>query len=171
MMELEIQRLLHGTAVLPFLDHWNHVSAVMEVRKLRAGIVSDEARQLIERREAEIAANAPKNDSDYLAHVAGLRAANPGKVRRFRKYQDVLDQFTPDLPSFVAAAVNQHRQLVSVEAARRIAQKIDDFPAIRSVVRANMYLCSTVWPIVGARVATNSVIIARWRRPRTALRL
>ena len=115
LMEREVERVRRGTAVLPFLDHLNHVSAVMEVRRLRAGIVSAEARQLIETREADIAATVPENYGQYLRQVDELRAQFPGRVPRLRTYEQVLNQFAPDLHRFVAAVVNQHRQLASAD--------------------------------------------------------
>jgi len=61
LMEQEVERFRHGTAVLPFLDHLNHISTVMDVRKLRAGILPTEMRKIIETREAAIKNNARKN--------------------------------------------------------------------------------------------------------------
>jgi hypothetical protein len=119
--------------------------------------------EIIETREADIVANAPKNDALYLRQVDELRAQYPGKVR-FRIYEDVLTQFAPDLHRFVEAVVNRPRRLVSAasrvdsnpnlalknrhsifivlstDEARRIAKRVDDFTAIRSVVRTHMYL-------------------------------
>jgi hypothetical protein len=140
LMQQEVERFRHGTVVLPFLDHLNHVSTVMDVRKLRAGILSTYMREIIETREADIAANAPKNDALYLRQVDELRVQYPGKVRRFSTYEDVLIRFAPDAHRFVKAGVNRSRRLISADEARRIANRIDEFPTIRSVVRAHMYL-------------------------------
>lgn len=140
LMEQEVERFRHGTTVLPFLDHLNHVSTVMKVRNLRAGILSTDMREIIETREADIAANVRKNDAFYIKQVEELRARYPGKIRRFRTYEDVLTQFTPDLHRFVEADVNRPQRLVSADEALRIANRLDEFPTIRSVVRAGMYL-------------------------------
>ena len=48
-----------------------------------------------------IEANARKNDALYIKQVDELRAQYPGKVRRFRTFEDVLTQFAPDLHRFV----------------------------------------------------------------------
>jgi len=82
----------------------------------------------------------PANNRKYLEQVAELRAASPGQVRDFRTYQDVLDQFAPDLAEFVLAVVNQHKRLAAASDAERIAARLGHFPTIRSNVRANMYL-------------------------------
>lgn len=140
LMEQEVERFKRGTTVLPFLDHLNHVSTAMDIRKLRAGIFSSDLRKGIETREADITENRPKKDALYLRQVDELRARYPGKVRRFRTYEDVLTQFLPDLPRFVEANVNQARRLVYPDDARRIAARIHEFPAISSVVRAHVYL-------------------------------
>ena len=140
LMEQEVERFRHGTAVLPFLDHLNHVSTVMDVRKLRAGILPSETRKMIETREADIESNARKNDELYIKQVKALRDQYPGKVRQFSTFEDVLVQFTPDLHRFVEVRVNRPQRLISADEARRIAHRIDEFPAIRSVVRAHLYL-------------------------------
>jgi hypothetical protein len=139
LMEQEVERFRHGTAVLPFLDYLNHVSTVMEIRRLRAGILSTQMREIIETREADIAANFQNNDALYIRQVDELRAQYPGQVRRFRTYQDVLTQFDPDLHRFVEVNINRYRRLVSPDEARRIAHRIDEFPAIRSLVRTHFY--------------------------------
>jgi hypothetical protein len=139
-MKQEVELFRHGTTVLPFLDHLNHVSTVMKVRNLRAGILSTDMREIIETREADIGANVRKNDAFYIKQVEELRAQYPGKIRRFRTYEDVLTQFTPDLHRFVEADVNRQQRLVSADEALRIAKRVDEFPTIRSVVRAGMYL-------------------------------
>ena len=140
LMEQEVGQFRHGTTVLPFLDHLNHVSAVMEIRKLRAAILSTDLQAIIETREADIAVNRPKNDALYLRQIDELRAQYPAKVRKFRTYDEVLTQFAPDLHRFVESAVNRRRRLVFTDEARGIAERVDEFPAIRSVVRAQMYL-------------------------------
>ena len=140
LMEQEVELFRHGTAVLPFLDHLNQISIVMEVRKLRYGILSTDIRQIIETREADIKANVRKNDDLYITQVNELRAQYPDKDRRFQTYEDVLMQFGPDLHRFVEANANRSRRLVSAAEARRIAKRVDAFPAIRSVTRAGMYL-------------------------------
>jgi hypothetical protein len=140
LMEQEVERFRHGTAVLPFLDRLNHDSIVMEARKLRAGILSTDLRDNIVTREADLSANVSKNDAIYLRQVDELCTQYPGEVRRFRTYEDVLTQFAPDLFRFVEAVVNRLRKLVSADEARRIASRMDEFPAIRSVMRTHMYL-------------------------------
>lgn len=139
LMEQEVERFRHRTAVLPYLDHLNNVATVMEARKLRAGSLSSDLRTIIETREADIAANVPKNDALYLRQVNELRAQYPDEGRRFRTYEDVLTQFAPDLDGFVEAAINRQRRVVSPDEARAIANRVDEFPAICSVVRAHIY--------------------------------
>jgi hypothetical protein len=78
MIEREVQRLRLRTTVLPFLDFLNYTSAVFEVRRLRAGIVSDEARRLIMTREADIAANVPRERSRLL----GSGCCTPRRLSR-----------------------------------------------------------------------------------------
>lgn len=139
-MEDEVKRFRYGTAVVPFLDHLNQFSVVMDVRKFRAGILSHDVREIIERREAGIATNAPKNDASYLGQVDELRAQYASSFQPLRTYEDVLTQFAPDLHRFVDAAINQTQRLISADEARRMATRIEELPAVRSFVRTQIYL-------------------------------
>jgi hypothetical protein len=69
LMEREIERFRHGKAVLPFLDHQNHISMLKNVRTLRAGKLPTELREIIERRETDIRVNRSKDDALFLEQV------------------------------------------------------------------------------------------------------
>lgn len=134
----ELEKLRYGAAVLPFLDHDNHIRAVREVNKLADGVLTPEGRAFIQGREADIAANFPSSSDLYIEHIEGIRSANPELLPKGRQFDDVVRYFQPQFPRFVAALLPIH---ATAAECRSLSLRLDEFPCLRATLRANLYMC------------------------------
>lgn len=137
LMIKEVDRLRTRTAVLPFLDHLDQAATRHEMARLAEGVFDHRARQFIEQREAEIKANHPPAMRRYIEDVNELRAADAGAVPRFVLFEDAVTFLGRRVPELIRDLL--HGQVSDHEAVL-LAKQLDEFPAIRSTVRANLYL-------------------------------
>ena len=137
LFEQEVLKLRTGSAVLPFLDHLGQASTRAEVQRLAMGNFDENARRFIEKRESEIKSEHPKNGQAYLAHIQDVSSDKGAQSIKMRTFEDALTYFKSQIPD----AINQRLQdrITRLEA-KELAQRLDFFPAIRSAVRADIYL-------------------------------
>ncbi|MBW2170056.1 MAG: hypothetical protein JRG69_12520 [Deltaproteobacteria bacterium] len=137
LFEQEVLKLKTGSAVLPFLDYLGQASMRTEVHRLAMGNFDDKARRFIERRESEIKLEHPRNDQAYLAHIQDVRSDQGAQNAKLRTFEDVLTYFQPQIPD----AIHQRLQgSITRSEANELVQRLDSFLAIRSAVRADVYL-------------------------------
>lgn len=147
LMAQEVVKLRTGAAVLPFLDHLNQVATRGEITRLASGVFDSVARGFIERREHEIEENHPKMMQEYIASVQALRRDDVKAVPRFGTFDDAVLFFREKVPSIVRDLL---RRQVSTAEAATISDRLDQCPAIRSGVMANLYL---MWVCISHRVS------------------
>ena len=139
LLNRELEKLRHRTAVLPFLDHENHLRTVSEINRLSQGVLSDEGRSFIQGRESDIAATFPSSSAQYIKQIAQVRASQPNLMPKGRQFEDVITYFRPQFPQIVAAIL--HPRAVTPSECTRLSENLDEYPSLRAAVRANLYMC------------------------------
>lgn len=138
LLEQEIIKLHTGAAVLPMLDTNNQASTRYDIERFSKGIIISEAITFIETRENERRANEPLEDEGYLHRVRQVNKYNPNEYRNIKTFEDALGYFDSRIPGFIVPILKGG---VSNSEAKELYQRLDSFPSLRSVVRANLYLC------------------------------
>ena len=141
LLEQEIIGLRTGSAVLPILDSDNQTSTRFEIEKLARGIFDATAEEFIANRENERRTNEPLENEEYLNHVRQVNRDNPNEYRNIRTFEDILRYFEKDVPESIERIL---RGRVSRSESRELSQRLNSFPSLRSVVRANQYFCFIV---------------------------
>lgn len=136
--ELEILRMRTGAAVIPFLDTMNLIATKSEVNRLAAGIFDSRARKFITDRQNEFSTCHPKVYSEYVEHVKDVKRKFGAPTISLENFDDVMGYFSDRLPELafliMKGAINRFE-------ARQMVNSIDNYPALRSGIRANIYLC------------------------------
>lgn len=135
----EIDRIRTGAGVIPVLDTLNHTWAKYEVLRLSQGIFDARAESFIRSREAEIEAEHPARMMQYRETVRRELQSRPADAPRLRTFADVLREAACHVPEIIANIVPGQ---LSLEECHRISESLDEYPTIRSIVRANLYLSS-----------------------------
>ena len=130
----ELDRLRTGAAVIPVLDDLNRASVKYQVNKMAAGRIEPEGVEFIKRREANIDRAHPL----YVDHqLQQSRAAVAAGTPRLKTFDEVLATFDALVPKFIRQRLGN--QVTQLEAAE-IHARLDTFVALRSAVRADLYL-------------------------------
>jgi hypothetical protein len=137
LLNQEIDKFLHGTCVLPFLSHLDQHAVRLEVARLASGTFDNRAKEFISGREANIRANYPQFAQSYIERVVQAKATNPEIIRKIKTFQDAYNNFEFEFPSMILEIL---RGKISKAAAPRMYRGIDSFPALRSTIRANLYI-------------------------------
>jgi hypothetical protein len=137
LLNQEINKLLHGTGVLPFMSYLNQHAVRLEVTRLASGIFDNRAEGFIRGREANIRANYPQFAQSYIERVVQAKATNPEIVRKVKTFQDAYNIFEFEFPPMIVELLHGK---INKAAASRMFRKIDSFPALRSTIRANLYI-------------------------------
>jgi hypothetical protein len=131
MLTQEVVKLRTGAHPLPFMDTLNQMSTRLEIRRLAAGD-SKEAEEFTRKRQGHYDEIQAIQDRHYLENIRAKRDTNP----RLRTFDDVYFYFKPQLPTLIGRSLNRHCRVTKAEA-RELASRLDHFPMLRSVVRAN----------------------------------
>lgn len=132
LFDQEIIMLRTGAAVLPFLDELNLAATKQHVWRLASGFIDEELRNFISKREAEIRENHPKFALDYIEETKRT------KLKRFPTFEKFYIEKEDQIPALIYQSV---KRKVTLPEAHEIYHRINSFPAIRSTVRSNIYLC------------------------------
>ena len=135
----EIDRLRTGADVIPIVDPLNHTSAKYEVLRLSEGYFDSSAEDFIRKREEEIAANYPQAMLECLETIRRNLSERPKNAPKLRTFDDVMSEANYQVSDLIARVVPG---VLTASEAGRIHTRIDEFPAFRSTVRANLYLSS-----------------------------
>lgn len=146
LFEKELDKLNTGAEVIPVLDSLNQTSAKEQVALMARGTLEDAGRDFISKREANL-------NRDHPAFVAGqleqVTRAMPSRVRRPTTFEEAFDYFDPQVPNVISQLLGT---LVTGSQAIELHARLGEFPAIRSSVRANIYMVAA--PLVsGTRVS------------------
>ncbi len=135
--EKEIDRLRTGAIVIPVLDVMNHASAKYQVLRMSMGFFEAEGDQFISRRERDIDREWPRFVEYQLEAVQhGVGEQGPDGPR-LQTFEDVFRALDDEIPRIIEEVL---RRSVTAFEARELYMRLDEFPAIRSVVRAQLYL-------------------------------
>lgn len=135
LLEQEIMRLRTGAAVLPFLDHLDSNSTILEVRKMARGF-SAEAEQFVRAREKRVAEGSAAQSRMYLQHVQAVKSGPAGSMPTFRTVEQIWNHFQSDVPQLIREVL---RGQISDAEAHELHARLNEFPVLRSTVRANVY--------------------------------
>jgi hypothetical protein len=138
LLRQEIVKLRTGAAVLPFLDDLEYASAQTEVRRLASGVFDERGRRFVSGRESRIRSEFPHKAARYLQHVINTRAN--GSVPRIRTFQAAYQYFesSGEIPLLIRRTL--HKDGVTESEARELEKRLNEFPAIRALLRANLYI-------------------------------
>lgn len=136
LLQEEILKLRTGAAVLPFLDYLGHASTRTEVGRLALGIFDQRARCFIRERESQIRVRFPNQAADYLQNVVTAQAHGAPCIQTFEEAYQYFES-KGQLPALIRRAL---RNQVAAHEARELHQRLEEFPAIRALVRATLYM-------------------------------
>jgi hypothetical protein len=134
LFDREVDKLRTGAIVIPVLDELNRASVRQQVMQMAAGHLETVGREFVGRREASIDQDYPQFMSQQLGRIR--RAVAAGRPRP-KTFEDVLAEFDDQVPGIVRQLLKNR---VSVSEAAELHARFDEFPALRSTVRANLYL-------------------------------
>jgi hypothetical protein len=133
----EVLRLRTNAAVLPFLGYENQNSVRLEINRLAEGTFDARAQDFIAAREDEIRREHPRMANAYIEHVRRVRSRRGNSLPVLRSFRDVAEYFRKRWPEMIRAIL--HNRITRSEA-RELAARLDEFPATRSALNANLYL-------------------------------
>jgi hypothetical protein len=133
LFDKELDRLRTGAVVIPVLDSLNRASVRQQVIQMAAGHLEAVGREFVARREASIDQDYPRFTSQQLDQVR--RAVAAGRARP-KTFEDVLAEFDDQVPGIIRQLLSNR---VIVSEAAELHARLNEFPALRSSVRANLY--------------------------------
>lgn len=134
LFDKELDLLRAGALVIPVLDALNQASCKYQVSVMADGHLEWEGRAFISAREADISRNHPLITTNQLRTIQSAILAG---AERPRTFFDVLTALDPQVPNIIWQILGS--RITSSEASR-LHLRINEFPALRSAVRANLYL-------------------------------
>ena len=134
LLDKELDQLRTGAAVIPTLDAMNHASAKYQVARMAEGLFEPEGEEFVREREANIQRDHPKYTAYQLREVRQTIGAGAHQPTTFEEVVTVLDS---EVPSMIRQILGN--RATALEAAE-LHGRLDRFPALRSIVRANLYL-------------------------------
>ena len=143
LLRQELISLRTNAAVLPFMNTVNQASARTEIAQLASGNLTDEARSFIETLEADAARGHPQWADSVVSQVRALRRSDPTAVPRLKSLDDTVSYFEGQrdaLPKLVQEVFRLQGDLLSRSESAEFVARLDSFPAVRSMVRAQCYL-------------------------------
>lgn len=138
----EVVRLRTNAAVLPFLSHEDQAATRSEVARLANGTFDDSAKRFIRQKELERRQVEPASMRGYISHVQRVRGTNPATVAGIRTEDDLLSRLKPKMPAMICEILKQSVS-VSLTEGREFLLRLNDFPALRAAVYANLALMLT----------------------------
>jgi hypothetical protein len=137
----EVDKLRHGTVVLPFLDYFNYVSTKYTIMQLAAGYFDKQAKTFIEGREREIRTCLPPVSQEYLSSIKAMKIKDPG-LRRMHTFTQLYTNMKYKIPHIIGqilAGQGVDAIPVTISECIKLAHNLNSFPALCSTVRANLY--------------------------------
>jgi hypothetical protein len=122
--------------VIPVLDQLDHVSAKQQVLLMASGKLEEEGRKFVVAREENVRRSQPEVAGQNLNC---MRTAVADGERRPKTLEHAMERFEGQIPRIVQQALLPCGLLLSDSEARAIGSRLDEFLAIRSTVRANIY--------------------------------
>jgi len=136
LIESELVKLRTGSVVMPFLDHDNRIATRYEIECLAQGFVN-RATSFTEIREKERRKNEVIENRDYLQQLFVLEQIDPKRFKGIKTFEQTLEVFSDELPAIITAVVKRG---ISRTEAKEVSVRLDSFPCIWSLVKANLYL-------------------------------
>jgi len=133
----EVLRLRTNAAVLPFLAYGNQNATRLEVHRLAEGVFDGSARAFISAREQEVRWKHPGMAKAYIEDVRRVRRTRGDSLLVLRRFSDVAEYFRNRWPEMIRMIL--HEQITPAEG-RELSARLNEFPAIRSALNANLYL-------------------------------
>jgi len=129
----ELDRLRTRAAVIPVLDDLNRASAKQEVIQMAAGRLEADGREFLQRRESGIDRDYPRYTAFQLSQT---RAAVAAGTERPKTPEEAFAELDPQVPGIIRQILGDR---ITASEAAELHARLDEFPALRSTVRANLY--------------------------------
>ena len=133
LLECELRRLQRGEAVVPFLMGPDLAITKRIVTRLAAGESDDEAVAFTRRREGEID-RSRREDQQNVDRL--VEARREGHLPAFKTFEELVEYFRDDVPNLIR---RRFKDRIDIVDARRFAARLDEFPVVRTVVRADLH--------------------------------
>ncbi len=128
----ECEKFLYGRNVDGFLSGARKAETRQEIMKFSEGVFDDEARNFITSRDEQF-----KQDHPEIG-VENINAfVNDPPKQNLRSFEDVVEYYKGGIPELVTQILAGN---ISAQQAARVANNLNDFPILRSIVMANIYL-------------------------------
>jgi hypothetical protein len=140
LLEREYVASRTGTAVIPVLAPLDTDAARLEVARLARGDFDAQARDFLQAREADVRDGFPRQYGRFMAKVERLAPRRSPRARSLRTFESVLalgDRNGGDLVREIMYG------RISRDDGARMWRRLDDFPTLRTIARANAYLSTT----------------------------
>ncbi|MCK4256928.1 hypothetical protein KAX35_08570 [candidate division WOR-3 bacterium] len=136
LLEQEIIKLRTGSAVVPYLDYFKVIATKYEIEKLSSGNFDKKAEAFIKSREEHY------RNREKLIVRASLNQIKEQKswdsnFRTLRTFQEVEAYFFNQIPRKIQEILWHS---VTLSEAQELSKRLDSFPALRSNIKANLYL-------------------------------
>jgi hypothetical protein len=131
----EVIRVSTGAAVIPFLFGDEYKITMEGNRQVSEG-GGQQAIDFVRDREAQIAVGQQRIADQYIPHVKKVKAEYPSE--QIPTFEHALAYFRPRIPEIIIQLMRKDVQL-NLGEAKRITERLDELPALRSTVRANIY--------------------------------
>ena len=133
LLEYELRRLQRGESVIPFLMGEDLEATKGVVTRLAQGQSDDEAIQFTKTRERAI----ERTRLEDQQHVERLREAREqGDLPAFRSFEELVEYYRPDVAEVIQP---RFKGRIDSSDAQRFAARLDEFPALRTTVRADLH--------------------------------
>jgi|GEM_PF-2367616 hypothetical protein len=136
LLAYEVLSLRTGSPVVPFLLAVDRRAMQLEIERLARGIFDGRAEYFIRTREARSGAVEPLLPPDRRGDLGFPFSGGPGRVFPPPSPEDALSSSAETLPHLVLKIFGTK---ITEEEAQELALRLDDFPALRSAVLANLY--------------------------------
>lgn len=134
LFDWELDQFRTGAAVIPVLDELNRASVRQQVIQMAAGRLEAAGREFLIRREATVVQDHSRFTAAQLLQVR--QAAAAGRERP-KTLEEAFVGFDDQVPGIIRQLLGSR---VPSSEAVEFRSRLDEFPALRSAVRANLYL-------------------------------
>lgn len=142
MMAEEGTKFMTGAVVDPFLSG-NHLKRAQdELRRLASGVLSGRGREFLVKREAEIEAHLPALAVPAIAQFQKAKRNHPEELGACRCYEDIYALLEPEFPKIISQIEGA---AIDFNTAKLVAKRLDDFPCLKTAVRAHVYINFVCW--------------------------
>jgi hypothetical protein len=134
LFDRELDQFRTGAVVIPVLDELNRASVRQQVIQMAAGRLEAAGREFLLQREATVVQDHSQFTAQQLFQVRDAVAAG---AERPKTLEEAFARFDDQVPGIIRQLLGSR---VTPSEAVEFRSRLEEFPALRSAVRANLYL-------------------------------